>query len=444
MVVMPDRDPGFCRDCLSPVGDHDGRCAKCHSPRLARHPELHGLAIAHIDCDAFYAAVEKRDNPELKDKPVIVGGGKRGVVSTACYIARISGVRSAMPMFKALKLCPEAVVVKPNMDRYAEVGREVRKLMLELTPLVEPLSIDEAFLDLSGTERLHNASPALSLAKLGLSVESKIGISVSIGLSYNKYLAKVASDLDKPRGFSVIGRTEARSFLASRPVSLIWGVGKAMQASLAKFGITTIGQLQNIDRAELTRRFGAMGARLYHLSRGEDERDVSVSDAAKSIGAETTFFEDIGDGNELERILWQMAEKVSRRAKRSRYAGSTVVLKLKSADFRLRTRSQTLADPTQLAERIFATARSLLHHEVDGTAYRLIGVSLTHLSVAGPDLELDDLEPSFGRRARAERAMDKLREKYGLTAVEKGLSFKRETPAANPPSSPPGWMDEDE
>jgi len=443
MVVMPDRDTGFCRDCLGPVGDHDGRCAKCHGPRLVRHPELHGLAIAHIDCDAFYAAVEKRDNPELKDKPVIVGGGKRGVVSTACYIARVSGVRSAMPMFKALKLCPEAVVVKPNMDRYAEVGREVRKLMLELTPLIEPLSIDEAFLDLSGTERLHNASPALSIAKLSLNVESKIGISVSIGLSYNKYLAKVASDLDKPRGFSVIGRREAQSFLASRPVSLIWGVGKAMQASLAKFGITTIGQLQNIDRAELIRRFGSMGARLYHLSRGQDDRDVSASDAAKSIGAETTFFEDIGDGNELERILWQMAEKVSRRAKRSRYAGSTVVLKLKTADFRLRTRSQTLADPTQLAERIFATARSLLHPEVDGTAYRLIGVSLTHLSVAGPDFELDDLEPSFRRRARAERAMDKLRERYGLRAVEKGLSFKREAPAVNPPSSPPGWMDED-
>jgi DNA polymerase-4 len=217
-----------------------------------------------------------------------------------------------------------------------------------------------------------------------------------------------------------------------------------MQASLAKFGITTIGQLQNIDRSELIRRFGAMGVRLYHLSRGEDDRDVSVSDAAKSIGAETTFFDDIAKGSELERILWQIAEKVSRRAKRSQSAGSTVVLKLKTADFKIRTRSQTLADPTQLAERIFATARSLLRHEVDGTAYRLIGVSLTHLSEAGLDRELDDLEPSFGRRARAERAMDKLREKYGRTAVEKGLAFKRQAPAANPPSSPPDWMDEDE
>jgi DNA polymerase IV len=434
---------GFCRDCLTSIGDHDGRCPGCQSPRLLRHAELHGLSIAHIDCDAFYAAVEKRDNPELRDKPVIVGGGKRGVVSTACYIARISGVKSAMPMFKALKLCPEAIVVKPRMDRYAEAGREVRRLMLELTPMVEPLSIDEAFLDLTGTERLHNASPALSLAGLAQRIESRLGISVSIGLSYNKYLAKVASDLDKPRGFSVIGRSEAQTFLASKPVSLIWGVGKAMQATLAKYGITTIGQLQMLERSELVRRFGAMGFRLYHLSRGEDARQVSIGDEAKSIGAETTFFEDIRDGGELERILWQMAEKVSRRTKRSGLAGSTIVLKLKSANFKLRTRSQTLADPTQLAERIFETARSLLRHEVDGTAYRLIGVAISGLSTAESDKELDDLEPSFGRKARAERAMDKLREKYGLSAVGKGLSFKQEAPAVNPPSSPPDWMDED-
>lgn len=434
---------GFCRDCLHATGDEDQRCAYCHSPRLLRHDELHQLPIAHLDCDAFYAAVEKRDNPELKDKPVIVGGGKRGVVATACYIARISGVKSAMPMFKALKLCPDAVVVTPRMDRYAEVGREVRRLMLELTPLVEPLSIDEAFLDLTGTARLHNASPAVALAKLAQRIESTTGISVSIGLSYNKYLAKVASDLDKPRGFSVIGRAEAQSFLSARPVSLIWGVGKAMQASLAKNGITTIGQLQDMDKNELLGRFGAIGARLYHLSRGEDDREVSTGDAPKSIGAETTFFEDIRDGDELLRILWQMAEKVSRRAKRARLAGSTIVLKLKTADFKLRTRSQTIGEPTQLGESIFATARALLRHEIDGTAYRLIGVSLASLSQAGADKELDDLEISVRRKARAERAMDKLREKYGLSAVEKGLSFKSEAPALNSPSSPPDWMDED-
>ncbi len=289
MQSATTRTLGFCRDCFVPVAGHDLRCGNCHGPRLLRHPEIDALTIAHIDCDAFYAAVEKHDNPELRDRPVIVGGGKRGVVATACYISRIAGVKSAMPMFQALKLCPEAVVVSPRMDHYAEVGRQVRKLMLETTPLVEPLSIDEAFLDLAGTERLHGAPPALSLARLARRIETNIGITVSIGLSYNKYLAKVASDIDKPRGFSIIGSKEAIAFLSDKPVSLIWGVGKVMQAELAKYGITRIGQLQSIDRDELIRRFGAMGVRLYHLSRGEDHRDVSITDAAKSIGAETTF-----------------------------------------------------------------------------------------------------------------------------------------------------------
>ncbi|HEY7764318.1 MAG TPA: DNA polymerase IV [Aestuariivirgaceae bacterium] len=440
--ALPRHPNGFCRDCLTTAGEKESRCARCHSPRLLRHPELHQLSIAHIDCDAFYAAVEKRDNPELRDKPVIVGGGKRGVVATACYVARIPGVRSAMPMFKALELCPEAVVVSPRMERYAEVGRQVRRFMLEFTPLVEPLSIDEAFLDLSGTERLHEASPACSLARLANRVEAETGISVSIGLSYNKYLAKVASDLDKPRGFSVIGRADAKGFLSDRPVSLIWGVGKMMQAELARQGITTIGQLQTMERRELIQRFGALGHRLYHLSRGEDEREVSLSDEAKSIGAETTFSEDISEPAELERILWQMTEKVSRRTKRADLAGSTIVLKLKTRDFRLRTRSQTIADPTQLAERIFATARILLRREADGTAFRLIGVSLSNLSTAGADKELEDLELSMRFKARAERAMDRLRDKFGPAAVEKGLVFKRDASVENPPGNPPDWMDD--
>ena len=433
----------FCRDCLNPVGERDRRCPICRGPRLIHHPELGSLSIAHIDCDAFYAAIEKRDNPDLKDKPVIVGGGKRGVVSTACYVARISGVRSAMPMFKALELCPEATVVSPRMDRYAEIGREVRRLMLELTPLVEPLSIDEAFLDLGGTERLHHGPPALSLATLARRIERKIGISVSIGLSYNKYLAKVASELDKPRGFSVIGRIEAPGFLAAKPVSLIWGVGKATQSSLARQGISTIGQLQTMEKKELIRRFGAIGSRFYHLSRGEDDRNVSPDGEAKSIGAETTFFEDIADSAELERILWQMTEKLSRRAKRAGLRGATVVLKLKTAGFKLRTRSQTLADPTQLAESIFQTARVLLRREADGTAFRLIGISMSNLSPAEADAELEDLEPAIARKAKAERAMDGLREKFGLGAVEKGLSFRQPAHDLNAPQNPPDWMDED-
>jgi DNA polymerase-4 len=420
------QDRGFCRDCLQPVERPEPRCPACHSPRVLRHAELDALGIAHVDCDAFYAAVEKRDDPGLRDVPVIVGGGKRGVVSTACYIARIKGVRSAMPMFQALKLCPEARVIKPNMQKYAAVGRDIRALMQQLTPLVEPLSIDEAFLDLSGTQRLHGASPAMSLARLARDIEHTIGITVSIGLSYNKYLAKVASDLDKPRGFSVIGRAEAQGFLADKPVTLIWGVGKAMQAELARDGITRIGQLQGRDRSELMRRYGSMGARLYHLSRGEDSRDVSTADEAKSIGAETTFNSDISTFAELERILWRMCEKVSRRAKAEAIAGTTVTLKLKTAGFKLKTRATGLADPTNLAERLFAAARPLLAREADGTTFRLLGVALSHLEhtdASAPPVSLDARSAAL---ARAELAADRLRAKFGRQAVEKGLVFGRD------------------
>ena len=343
----------FCRDCLTPASATATRCGTCGSPRLIRHPELNQLAIAHLDCDAFYAAIEKRDDPSLADKPVIVGGRKRGVVTTACYIARIRGVHSAMPMYQALKACPDAVVIGPNFEKYVAVGREVRTLMQELTPLVEPLSIDEAFMDLSGTERLHRAPPALALAKLQKRIEDEIGITVSIGLSFNKFLAKVASDLKKPRGFSVIGEAEAVTFLADKPVGLIWGVGKTMQARLAADGIRTIGALQRMDEAELGRRYGSMGLRLWRLSRARDTRSVEPHGEAKSVSAETTFNTDIADLHELTSILRALSERVSRRLKRSGIAGLTVTLKLKTADFKIRTRSRQLADPTQLADRIF-------------------------------------------------------------------------------------------
>ena len=280
---------GFCRDCLADVPDAAARCPGCGSPRVVRHPVLGQLAIAHVDCDAFYAAIEKRDDPSLRDQPVIVGGGKRGVVSTACYIARTYGVRSAMPMFEARRLCPHAVVVPPSMAKYASVGREVRTRMLALTPLVEPLSIDEAFLDLSGTERLHGRAPAQSLAVFARAIEDEIGISVSIGLSENKFLAKLASDLDKPRGFSVLSRAEAADFLAPRPVTFIWGVGKAMGATLAREGFRTIADLQRASESDLMRKFGNEGLRLARLSRGIDAREVSADRETKSVSAETTF-----------------------------------------------------------------------------------------------------------------------------------------------------------
>src|SRR3954447_18378589 len=251
--------PGFCRDCRGDAQDRVSRCPACGSPRLLRHPELDAPAIAHVDCDAFYATIEKRDDPTLADKPVIVGGGQRGVVLTCCYLARTYGVRSAMPMFEARRLCPHASVVRPNMEKYAGVGRQVRALMRDLTPLVEPVSIDEAFMDLSGTQRLHGMSAAKSLAGFAQEVERALGITVSIGLSCNKFLAKIASDLDKPRGFAVLGGTEAAAFLAERPVSLIFGVGKVTQARLAKDGLRRIGDLVRTGETELIRRYGAEG-----------------------------------------------------------------------------------------------------------------------------------------------------------------------------------------
>ncbi|MEX0696066.1 MAG: DNA polymerase IV [Dongiaceae bacterium] len=424
---------GFCRDCLTLAVATAALCPACGSPRLLRHPELWRLTVAHLDCDAFYAAVEKRDDPSLADKPVIVGGGKRGVVTTACYIARIDGVRSAMPMFQALKLCPDATVIRPNFEKYSAAGREVRRLMSELTPLVEPLSIDEAFMDLAGTERLHRAPPALALARLQRRIENEIGITVSIGLAYNKFLAKIASDLEKPRGFSVIGEAEAVSFLAPKHVSLIWGVGKAMQARLAADGIHTIGALQRLDEAELTRRYGSMGLRLGRLSHARDTRTVDPSGEAKSVSAETTFNEDIADPHALKAVLRTLSEKVARRLKRADMAAITVTLKLKTADFRLRTRSRQLTDPTQLADRIFSAGAGLLTPEADGTRFRLIGIGVSDFADprhADPD---DLVDAGARKRAAAEAAVDSIRDKFGNRAVELGLIFE---PAEAPPARP--------
>ena len=425
-METPFHIDGLCRDCLSAVALSHQRCPKCRSPRVLHHPEISVLSIAHIDCDAFYAAVEKRDRPELIDKPVIIGGGTRGVVSTACYVARIHGVKSAMPMFKALKLCPEAIVIRPDMKKYAIAGKAVRELMLSITPLVQPLSIDEAFLDLSGTAMLHEMSPALSLAKLIQTIEKEVGISASVGLSYNKYLAKLASDFQKPRGFSVIGRAEAVGLLAEKSVGLIWGVGQAFQTQLAGDGITLIGHLQKIEKNDLMRRYGSMGARLYHLARGQDIRAVNIDDETKSVSAETTFNTDISDYSELERILWSLAERVSFRAKKDQLAGVTVALKLKTRDFKTRSRNTTLNEATNLAHRIFDAAKPLLKKEATGEKFRLIGVGISHLSEMTLPPELNTLDARSLAQTKAELAVDKLRAKFGKNAVERGVALKPE------------------
>ncbi|WP_340150299.1 DNA polymerase IV [uncultured Sneathiella sp.] len=422
----------LCRNCLTILDDeklrHDRRCTSCRSPRTLTHPELFSLTLAHVDCDAFYAAVEKRDNPALNSKALIIAhDSPRSVVSTCCYIARMSGVRSAMPLFKAKRLCPDATIIPPDISKYAAVSREIRALYDRLTPDVEPLSLDEAFLDLAGTEMLHHRNAAQSMAWLAREIEREIGITVSVGLSYNKYLAKLASDLDKPNGFAVIGQAEALNFLAPRPVSQIWGVGKALNRKLASEGITTIGQLQHREKAELVARYGVMGERLYHLSRGEDTRRVKADLKAKSISAETTFSTDIDDIDILLARLWPLCEKVSKRLKAANKAGKTITLKLKTGDFKTITRSHTLSQPTQLAETLYREVKPHLEKVVPTRNFRLIGVGISSFGELEDADRPDLLSAKSGHDKDVETAMDKLRQKFGDAVISKGrgLTAKR-------------------
>ena len=416
--------PALCRDCLTQFNS-EGRCPSCGSLRVSRHDELFDLSIAHMDCDAFYASVEKRDNPEIRDKPVIIGGGRRGVVSTACYVARIRGVRSAMPMFQALKLCPDAVVIKPRMSLYVEISREIRKMMDELTPDVEPLSLDEAFMDLTGTEKLHGRPPAVMLARLVKRMKDELGLTGSIGLSHNKFLAKVASDLEKPRGFSVIGKAETAAFLHDKPVRLIWGIGPVAQESLDKAGIHTFSDLLRWEQEDLTARFGSMGYRLWHLARGQDKRKVSAHTPIKSISNETTFFEDTGSIDILDGHIWRLSEKVSDRAKARGMAGRVVTLKLKRANHSLISRRVALRDATQMADTVYRTARGLFDQVGDQGPYRLLGVGLSDLVAEDvADLSGDLLDPQAAQRRKAERATDAIRERFGSDAILKGRAMR--------------------
>ena len=417
----------LCRDCFwtGEAAPSPRRCPTCSSPRLVAHAELDTLGIAHLDCDAFYASVEKRDRPELRDRPVIVGGGVRGVVTTACYIARTFGPRSAMPMFKALKMCPDAIVIRPDFTKYAAASKQVMGSLRALTPLVQPLSLDEAWMDLRGSERLHGGPAALTLAKAQAQIEREVGITVSIGLAPNKVLAKIASDLDKPRGFSVIGAAEAQGFLAPRSVTLLPGVGPAFAASLGKHGFTLIGQLAAADPKDLIKRFGAGGLRLHDLAHGRDDRAVNPESDRKSIGAETTFNTDLRALPDLEDRLWGCCEKVGARARAAQTTGRVVTLKLKTADFRSFTRRRTLPEPTQTARVLFTHAREMLAAEAQGGAYRLIGVALSDLDEAagaGGDFFAKD-----EAKARVtETAVDKLRARYGAGAVMTGRALRGE------------------
>lgn len=416
---------GLCRDCLFWLAEAEphGSCPSCGGTRLIAHPEIGELTLAHIDCDAFYASVEKRDNPALLPLPVIVGGGRRGVAMTACYVARRYGVHSAMPMFKALELCPDAVVIRPDMEKYAQVSRQVREVLRAATPLIEPVSLDEAYLDLSGTASVHGRPAAATLAGLARRIEHEIGITVSIGLSCNKFLAKLASEIDKPRGFGVIGSREARGYLAGRPVRIIPGVGAKLAARLAEDGITRISDLQALGPDRLAQRYGSTGRRLAELAIGMDERTVVADRDAKGISAETTFERDLTTAAELKPELWRLCERVSERMKEAGLAGRTVVLKLKTHEFRILTRRHALGRPTQYADTLYHAADALLAPETGRRRYRLIGVGMADL------IEATAMEPELFGAAdvpaeRIERAMDEVRARFGRNSIGKGRGMR--------------------
>ena len=400
----------------------------CGSLRVLRHPDLFTLSLAHIDCDAFYASIEKRDDPTLEHKPLIVGGGRRGVVTTACYIARRSGVRSAMPMYKAVQLCPEAAILRPDMAKYADVSHQVRAIFLDATPLVEPLSLDEAFLELAGTEKHHGRPPAIVLADVARRVETELGITVSVGLSHNKLLAKLASELDKPRGFGVIGKAETVAFLATRPVRVLPGIGPKAGATLAAEGIETIAQLQALGERGLRMRFGSWGERLADLAFGRDERVVVAERDAKGISCETTFERDLGDRAALEAELWPLAEKLSRRLKAAEAATATIVLKLRTSEFRILTRRRKLDRPTQLAEALFKAACILLVPEIGARRYRLIGIGAGEIVAAAEAATRDLFDIAPKPNEKLERAVDAVRARFGNAVIAKGRGLALKPP----------------
>ena len=414
----------LCRDCYRVADTPHQPCRDCGGRRLVSHRSLLQLTIAHIDCDAFYASVEKRDRPELQSRPVIVGGGARGVVTAACYVARIYGVKSAMPMFKALKACPDAVVIKPDFAKYTAASRQVRALMNKLTPLVQPLSIDEAVLDLAGTEALHGAAPAVVLARFAGAVEQDVGVTVSVGLAANRLMAKIAAGRGKPRGFTVIDAAEAATLLAPESVRLLPGVGAALARKLETVGITRLGQLQALSDRDAARKLGDDGPALVHRARGEDTRLVDPAREAKSVSAETTFERDLSAVADLERPLWRLCEKLGRRLREHDLAAGGVVLKLKTSRFTTRTRAARLFSPTVLPDRLFDLARTLLAKEATGIEFRLIGIGASPL-VAGSTADQGDLADLVTpKRAATQAAIDALRVRFGDAAIGRGRSLR--------------------
>jgi DNA polymerase IV len=381
-------------------------------------------SIVHVDMDAFYASVEQRDRPELRGRPVIVGADPkgRGVVSACSYEARVFGVSSAMPISKAARLCPDGVFLPVDMGKYVGASRQIMAILGDFSPLVEPVSVDEAFVDLTGTASLFGPAPE-AVREIKRRIHAETGLTASAGLAANKFIAKVASDLRKPDGLVVVEEGGEAEFLAPLPITRLWGVGKATAKDLAALGIATIGQLQRLPRATLVARLGDHGAGLHDLAFGRDARAVEPWTAPKSMGAETTFERDTSDRARLDTTLRSQAERVARELRAEHLSAARVTLKLRFADFRTLTRSHT-SDPTQDGLELYRRVAILLAREKLAQPVRLIGVSASALT-AEQIGQLGLLEDNAVRRERLARALDRITGRFGADAIRPAVLVRR-------------------
>jgi DNA polymerase-4 len=384
--------------------------------------------ILHVDLDAFFAAVEQRDRPELRGRPVVVGGGgpgDRGVVSAASYEARKFGVHSAMPLRTAGRLCPDAVFLPVNGAKYQSVSREVMAVLRRFTPLVEPISIDEAFMDVTASRALFGDGEAIA-RRIKAVIHEEVGLTASVGVAATKLVAKIASDLRKPDGLVVVPPGSEAAFLDPLPISRLWGVGPQTAAALTDYGVRTIGDLARLDPDVLVRRFGQHGASLVDRAHGVDPDPVDEGDAAKSIGHEHTFDIDTSDPEVIERTLLGMADGVAGRLRASGVKASTVTVKVRDSSFRTVTRQRTLREPTDLTEPIWRTAVELARPEIRGKRIRLVGVTASHLDGA-EQLGLFGTEDP--RQRRAVEAADAIRRRWGERAVTRARLIGSRLPA---------------
>lgn len=386
--------------------------------------------ILHVDMDAFYASVEIRENPELCGKPVIVGGAphRRGVVSAASYEARKFGVHSAMPVAQALRLCPKAILISPRIAFYAEVSQQIRDIFARYTPQFEPLSLDEAFLDVTACEKLFGGAEVIAHA-IKQAIRDELKLVASVGVAPNKFIAKIASDVNKPDGFVVVNSDQVHAFLDPLPVSRLWGAGKATVAVFERMGIRHIGQLRRQSQAWLQTHFGRHGEHLWQLAHGIDDREVITDAQAKSVSHETTFAEDVADKQVLEAWLLHLTEQVAWRLRRAELSGRTVQLKLRFPDFKTITRSHTLNEATQSTDILWQIVRQLWHGNWQGKpAIRLIGMGVAGLQPHGEQMQQADLfAQTSPRQAQVDALTDQINARFGPSALQRGRSKTRIT-----------------